>query len=70
MRTVGIILLFSAIALFDLPKLIRERKKKEIAVYSFILGGAFLLTLLHILDFELWSPNRLITEVIRLIFPS
>ncbi len=70
MRMVGLIGFFIVIAMFDLPKLIRERKKKELLAYAAVLGLAFLLSVLHILQIELWSINRIITDMVRWVIPS
>lgn len=70
MRIAGLIGFFIIIALFDVPKLIRKRKKKEIMAYSAVLGLAFLLSFLHILGVDVWSPNRIITDIVRWVLPS
>jgi hypothetical protein len=65
MMTLGLILLFVLISLLDLPRLLKQKQKKELYLYSVLLGSAFVLSELHILRIDLWSPNRMITDVVR-----
>jgi hypothetical protein len=69
MKTAGLILLFAAIASFDLPSLFRERRKKKLTVYGCIFVLAFVLSELQLLRVPMWSPNRLITDVVNMIIP-
>ncbi|MEW9669296.1 hypothetical protein [Ammoniphilus sp. 3BR4] len=71
MRVVSIFLVFLLISLFDLPQLIKKRreKKKELYVYTSVLAAGFLLSALHVLEFNLWSPNRLVTETVHFLLP-
>ncbi|MDF2959574.1 MAG: hypothetical protein K0S39_1309 [Paenibacillus sp.] len=61
----GIIALFGAIAGLDLPRLIRERNKRGLFVYSLVLGLAFIISELHLYHFKIMSPNRMITGLVR-----
>lgn len=72
MRMAGLIGLFIVIAMFDLPTLIRDRrrKKKELIAYLAVMGLAFLLCFLHILGINVWSINRIITDVVQWVVPS
>ncbi|WP_134703204.1 hypothetical protein [Ammoniphilus sp. YIM 78166] len=72
MRVAGILLVFGLLTLLDLPQLIkhREQKKKELYAYSVIMGGALLLWILETFEYNLWSPNRVITDIVRLIVPQ
>ncbi|MGC5328567.1 hypothetical protein [Brevibacillus sp. SYSU BS000544] len=65
MATVSLILLFAAISYLDLPHLLRQRKKRELLVYSVLLLSAFILSEMQILRIEMWSPNRIITEIVH-----
>jgi len=72
MRVAGILAVFGLLTLLDLPQLIKHRKqkKKELYAYSTIMAGALLLWILETLDYELWSPNRVITDIVRLLVPQ
>jgi hypothetical protein len=67
--TVILILVFAALSLLDLPKLIKRKNTKELLVYGAILGTAFILSELHALDVDMWSPNRVITDIVRFVVP-
>jgi multisubunit Na+/H+ antiporter MnhG subunit len=68
MRIAGLLVLFAAIALFDLPGLWKRRKTKakELIVYSSILGLALVLCLLQTMRVPMGSPNRLIAAAVDL----
>ncbi len=68
MRIAGLLALFAAIALLDMPRLWKRRKSKmkELAVYGSILGLALVLCLLQTLRVPLGSPNRVIAAAVDL----
>jgi hypothetical protein len=66
MKTFSLIITFLFLTVFDLPRLIKEKKKKEIFIYAAFMGAAFLISELHVLRWHLWSPDRIITDIVRL----
>ncbi len=68
MRIAGLLALFAAIALLDMPRLWKRRKTKakELAVYGSILGLAFTLCLLQTLRVPMGNPNRAIAAAVDL----
>jgi hypothetical protein len=67
MKTMSLILTFLILSSFDLPRLFKQKEKKKIILYSTFMGAAFLITELHTLRWHLWSPDRIITDIVHLI---
>ena len=56
MSIIILLLIFAAMAVFQVPKLIKKKSKKEFIVFSAFYIAAFLLSLLYVLDFNIPSP--------------
>ncbi len=56
---------FAGIALLDVPKLIKSKEWKDLAVYSFFFIGAFTLCVLHTFGIDMPSPIKGIQYVIK-----
>lgn len=65
MKTIQLLLLFTAMAMVDVPRI--RRKKKELLVYSILLGGAYLLSELHVLRIKLWGLNQIVMKVVEIL---
>nr|WP_263327159.1 hypothetical protein [Neobacillus sp. Marseille-Q6967] len=63
MGTVGLIILFVAVALIDIRQVWRNKEKKEILLYFSILILAFGLSELHILGFRLIGLNHIVESL-------
>lgn len=66
MMTVLLILLFVSISFYDYLYMVKAKKKKVIILYSAILGVAFIMSELHILDIKVVGLNQIITFIINL----
>ncbi|AEI41445.1 hypothetical protein [Paenibacillus mucilaginosus] len=62
-------ILFTAVLAVDLRRLKRGGKRGA-AVYLAFLGGAFLLSELYLFHLEPPSPNRIISQLVRLLIPA
>lgn len=62
------LLVFSILAWVDLPPLIQQRKQRArelwLTVSLFAIG--LILSELYVLRFDLWSINRMITNIVKL----
>jgi len=64
MMTFLLILLFVSISFFDyvyMLKAKKKRNKKEIFIYTAILGVAFVISELHILEIKVVGLNQIVT---------
>lgn len=61
------LLIFSALAWIDLPPLFQQRKERarEFWLTVSLFGIGLLLSELYVLRVNLWSINRLITEIVN-----
>jgi len=64
MDTFLILLLFVAISFLDYRRMIKKKDKKNLIIYSLILGFAFIITELHILGFRVIGLNQIVTFII------
>jgi len=64
MDTFLILLLFVAISFLDYRRIIKKKDKKNLIIYSLILGFAFIITELHILGFRVIGLNQIVTFII------
>ncbi len=60
-----LIISFLGIAFLDMPKLIKNKDKKEIIVFSIFFIFAFVMSLLHILGVKIPSPMQGIQNIIK-----
>lgn len=68
--TLGLLLIcFVLVSLLDLPHLIKQKRKKEAAVYTVMLAAAYTLFNFHFLHIRLWGPNQLVTTIVRFLSP-
>jgi hypothetical protein len=67
MGTLGVVILFAAIALLDIRSLWKDHNKKVILLYASLLGLAFILSELHILGFKLIGLNQLVGAFAKLM---
>ena len=63
MDTFLILLLFVAISFLDYRRMIKKKDKKNLIIYSLILGFAFIITELHILGFRVIGLNQIVTFI-------
>lgn len=63
MDTFLILLLFVAISFLDYRRIIKKKDKKNLIIYSLILGFAFIITELHILGFRVIGLNQIVTFI-------
>lgn len=61
----GIVLVSILVALFEIPKLIKEKAKKEIIVFCFFLINGTLLSILYALRVKLPNPVDWIIVVFK-----
>lgn len=62
-----LILLFVSISFFDYRHMIKAKKnKKVIILYTAILGIAFILSELHILEIKVVGLNQIVTAIFNL----
>ncbi|HZG86638.1 hypothetical protein [Paenibacillus sp.] len=66
---VGLAVLFAAIALLDVPALVRRRKTKQLIVYAFVYAAAAVLSVLQLFRIRIWDPNGAIAAFIRWFVP-
>ncbi|MEQ2525466.1 hypothetical protein WMO40_02030 [Bacillaceae bacterium CLA-AA-H227] len=66
MNTFLLILLFIAISFLDYRKLMQEKKVKVIVIYTGILGIAFILSELHLLEKKLIGLNQIVAYIMRI----
>ncbi len=66
MDTFLILLLFVAISFLDYRRMIKKKDKKNLVIYSAILGFAFVLTELHILGYRVIGLNQIVTFIFDL----
>jgi len=69
MEIFGLVLLFAAIAAFDVPKLARERRLKEFGVYVGVWGLALALSILQALRVPMGNPNQAIVILVDWMTP-
>lgn len=69
-----LIIAFIIVALFDVPRLMKKKYRRELMVYCVFLTVAFVLSLLQILDIRIPSPMRGITylfiNILHLNYPA
>ena len=53
-----LIITFIGLILFEVPGLIREKSWRELAVYTFLISIAFVISLLEILNIKLPNPVK------------
>jgi hypothetical protein len=68
MTIVLLILLFSAIITFELPRLLHKDRRRELMVFSFLLALGFSLCLGQALDLPIPSPARIIAAILRISY--
>lgn len=59
---------FAAVSLFDLPRLIKEKYWRELAVYALILVLAFTLAVLQLLNVPVPNPVKDTQYLVQRIF--
>ncbi|WP_425449395.1 hypothetical protein [Dethiothermospora halolimnae] len=67
MITVLIILGYGLLIMLELPPLIKRKKKKELALYSVMMGCAFLISILLSVGVEIPSPAKPIEKIVMSI---
>lgn len=74
MKVFWVLCAFAAIALCDLPSLIKNKRKKEILVFSIFLLFCCTICVLYALDVKLPSPMKgflyFFSEVLHIDFPQ
>jgi hypothetical protein len=68
MTIIMLVLLFSAIISFELPRLLRRDRRRELMVFSFLLALGFGLCLGQALDLPIPSPARIIAAILRISY--
>ena len=69
MKVLLLILVFSVIALIEVPKLIKKKLWGELAAFSVLLSIGFILSLLLTIGVKLPNPSKAIENLIKLIVP-
>ncbi|RJX28958.1 MAG: hypothetical protein C4554_01660 [Dethiobacter sp.] len=60
-----LIMVFTGVALFEVPGLIRKKYWRELIVFSFFLLLAFIMTLLQIIGVKIPSPVKGILNLLK-----
>lgn len=63
-----LILMFGALGLIDIPQLVKNRRWRELAVYSVLMALAFTLILLRMLNVDVPNPVKDTQYVVRWFF--
>ncbi|RTR27132.1 hypothetical protein EKG37_19815 [Robertmurraya yapensis] len=66
MSTFLLILLFIAISFLDYKDMLKTKKVKVIVIYTGILGIAFILSELHLLEKKLIGLNQIVAYIMRI----
>lgn len=66
MNTFLLILLFIAISFLDYKDMLKTKKVKVIVIYTGILGIAFILSELHLLEKKLIGLNQIVAYIMRI----
>lgn len=69
MKVFVLVLLFTGLALLEIPKLMRKKQWPELITSSVLLGIGFLLSFLQIIGVKLPNPNKGIEYLIKMITP-
>lgn len=67
MKVFVLVLIFIALALIEIPKLMRKKQWPELITSSALLGIGFLLSLLQIIGVAVPNPNKGIINLIKMI---
>ena len=55
---IPLLLIYTAVAWFNIPGLLRQKAWGELAAFSFFFAAAFILGLLYVLDIPVPNPMR------------
>jgi hypothetical protein len=66
-KIIVLVLLFSGLALFEIPKLIRKKQWPELISSCVLLCIGFLLSLLQVIGVEIPNPDKVIASLIKMI---
>jgi hypothetical protein len=62
-----VLAVYIAIGYLEIYPLIRQKKKKELKVYAFLISAAFIISLFLSLGVEIPSPAKLIERIVMLV---
>ncbi|HBW35228.1 hypothetical protein [Desulfosporosinus sp. BICA1-9] len=68
MKVLVLILVFTGIALLEIPGLLKKKQWAELITSSVLLGIGFLLSLLQTVGVKVPNPNKGIEFLIKLVF--
>lgn len=60
-----LIIIFIIIIIIEVPKLIKQKYRLELIVYSIFLASAFVLTAFQVSGFKIPSPIKLMTFIVK-----
>lgn len=67
MKIIVLVLLFSGLALLEIPKLMRQKQWPELITSSVLLSIGFVLSFLQVIGVAVPNPNKGIISLIKMI---
>ena len=67
MKILVLVLVFSGLALHEIPKLMRKKQWPELITSAVLLSIGFLLSFLQVIGVVLPNPNKVISNLIKMI---
>lgn len=67
MKILVLVLVFSGLALLEIPKLMRKKQWPELITSAVLLSIGFLLSFLQVIGVVLPNPNKVISNLIKMI---
>lgn len=64
-KVLGLTLIFAIISLFEVPGLIKQKKKKEVIIFFVLLAIGYTLNLLQLFNIALTPTNKIIEMLIK-----